>query len=170
MGKKNIVLVGFMGTGKTTVGKLVAEDLSLQFIDTDLCIQKNTAMTISEIFGKKGERYFRELEKELIKEISEEEGCVIAAGGGAVIFKENVENFRKNGLIVALTADLATILARTSSEKGRPLLLASRKAVTELYQQRYPVYQEVADLIIDTSILRPEQVRDLILQSLVTGH
>lgn len=170
MGKRNIVLVGFMGTGKTTVGKLLAKDLSLPFIDTDFCIERNTAMTVSEIFENQGEKYFRELEKKLIKEISEGEGCVVAAGGGAVIFKENVENFQKNGLIVALTADIDTILARTSSEKSRPLLLASMESVAKLYQERYPIYQGAADLIIDTSILRPEEVRDLILQSLVIGH
>src|SRR5690554_180913 len=119
---KNIVLIGFMGTGKSTIGKRLAEKLNMKYIDIDQYIEDKHGMSISDIFSNKGEPYFRELEKEAAKELSNLTGTVIATGGGIVLNTENIENLRRNGIIICLKADVDTILRNTSSSHNRPLL------------------------------------------------
>ncbi|MDD5449630.1 MAG: shikimate kinase [Candidatus Omnitrophica bacterium] len=149
---KNIVLVGFMGTGKSAVGKRLARQLNMKFISTDSVIEEREGRPIAEIFEKSGEPYFRGLEKSLISEISKEDNAVIAAGGGAVLDNENMANLRKKGVIICLDAAPAVIYERTKKYKHRPLLNVEDPLlkIRELLDKRAPCYAK-ADYRVDTS-------------------
>ena len=120
-GVKNIVLVGFMGSGKTTIATKLASRLKARYVSTDDLIVEREKRTINEIFTKSGEDYFRDVEGRVIKEISGQEGLVIDAGGGAVLREENMTNLKSNGVVICLTADDETIMARTKKYKHRVL-------------------------------------------------
>ena len=122
---KNIVLVGFMGTGKSVVGKRLAVKLKRDFVELDELIEKKENMPIKDIFEKKGEPYFRQVEKEVVKEASQRKNIVISAGGGAIIDEENFKNLKNSGTIICLKASPETILRRTKDLKTRPLLNVS---------------------------------------------
>lgn len=161
---RNVVLIGFMGAGKTAVGKSLAQHLSSSFIDTDHLIEKRTGKQIKEIFAEQGEEAFRKLETETVKEVSEKEDQVIAVGGGAVLREENVQALKKNGVLVYLKADLAILFERTKGTQKRPLLEvpSPKEEIERLLSIREGVYQEVADIIIDTSALSvPEVVSEV---------
>ena len=117
----NIVLTGFMGTGKSTVGKILAKKLKMGYVNTDEIIEEKEKKKISQIFEEDGEDYFRKKEREVIKDISKDNHQVIDLGGGAIIKEENLKDLRKNGLIICLTASLEEIMKRTEEEE-RPLL------------------------------------------------
>jgi len=154
--KTNIALIGFMGTGKTAVGQLLAETLDRKFIEMDWLIEKQAGRTIPEIFRDDGEIGFRELEIETSKTIAGEDHCVIACGGGIVLNKINIDRLKLGGLIVYLTASPAAILKRTSSEAGtRPLLAVENPAqvIRELTKARKPFYERAADITVNTSKL-----------------
>ncbi len=159
---KSIVITGFMGTGKTTVGKRLSEEYNLEFIDTDELIEKKAGnKKVSKIFSEFGEAYFRKLEKDVIREIAEAKDTVIATGGGAIADKENLAIFKKcSSIIICLTARPDVIVLRTRSEKGvRPLLNADNPLIKieELLKKREDAYSK-ADIIIDTSDLTPDEV------------
>ncbi len=156
---KNIILVGFMGTGKTAVGKELAKRLNMKFVDMDDIIEEREGMKITDIFAKKGEPYFRSVEKEVAKGISKQPNLVVAAGGGAVIDEENVKNLKSNGLMICLTASPDKILERTKDYAHRPLLNVSdpRAKVSELLEKR-AVYYARADYQIDTTDLTVDEV------------
>jgi shikimate kinase len=160
---KNIVLVGFMGTGKTAVAKLLAKRLHLRYVSTDDLIEEKEKRPISEIFSGKGESYFREVEKEAVKEVSGIQNAVIDAGGGVVISDENMANLKKTGTVVCLEATPEAILARTKRHTHRPLLNVSDPLVQirELLAFRKPFYER-ADHRIDTSGLSVEGVAERI--------
>jgi shikimate kinase len=162
---KNIILTGFMGTGKTEVGRDLARLLNMKLIDVDTEIEKSQKMTINEIFKQSGEPWFREIETEMIKKISENKNIIISAGGGAVLKQENMDNLRKNGVIVCLTATPETILKRTSNYKGRPLLLVGNplERIKELLNFRRPFYEK-ADIMIDTEGKTPLQIAEEIIE------
>ncbi|MEA5113509.1 MAG: shikimate kinase [Geobacteraceae bacterium] len=148
----NIILTGFMGTGKSSVGKLLAKRLGYRFRDMDDMIVSRQNMSINEIFEKYGEIHFRTLEAEAIRSISEERGMVVSTGGGAVISKENRNMFRNIGLIVNLSASPEVILERLAQDDGRPLLSGSKDIATidRLMKEREPFYSD-ADIRIDTT-------------------
>jgi shikimate kinase len=156
---KSIVLVGFMGTGKTAVGKLLAKRLGREFLEVDEIIEKKEGRSIAEIFGQKGEPYFRALEKEVVKEVSQKKGVIISAGGGAIIDEANLKNLKKNGIIICLEASPEVILERTKGNFCRPLLNVPdpKKKIEELLEQRAPHYKK-ADLSINTDNLTIDQV------------
>lgn len=164
---KNIILVGFMGTGKTAVGKELAQKLKMKFVDMDDIIEERESMEISEIFAKKGEPYFREVEKEIAKEISKQSNLIIAAGGGAVINEENVKNLKSNGIMICLTASPDKILERTKGYIHRPLLNVSdqKTKISELLAKRAQYYAR-ADYQIDTTNLTIDEVVQKILDIL----
>jgi len=164
--KTNIALIGFMGTGKTVVGKRLAEKLDKEFVELDALIERKVGKTIPEIFQQDGEIAFRELEIEAAKEASKKKNVVIACGGGVVLNKINIDRLRKESLIVYLKASPGVILRRTLSDTNeRPLLKSDNKAlaVKELLKFRQPFYQRAADMTIDTSKLDIDSVVERII-------
>ncbi len=149
---KNIILTGFMGVGKTSVGTRLAKDLGFVFVDTDLVIEDDQKTTITEIFSSFGEQYFREVETRVIRRVLENEGQVISTGGGAVIRDENRQAFKENGVTICLTARPEVIYDRIRHETHRPLLQVPDPLgrIRELLTVRSPFYHQ-ADFIVDTS-------------------
>jgi shikimate kinase len=149
---RNIVLVGFMGTGKTTIGKTLARLLQWSFVDTDRLIEDKENLAVSEIFRRHGENYFRSIEKGIVRTVSQEGRQVIAAGGGVMLDAENVENLKKNGILVLLTASPETIMKRTGGAR-RPLLNVDTNRIEEikrLLAERDVSYRK-ADVIVSTN-------------------
>ncbi len=140
-----------MGCGKTTVGKQLSRITSMEYIDIDQYIEKQQNKTISEIFAKYGESYFRELEHQACKELSGKNGCVISAGGGTLLFERNVEVLKQNGTVMLLNVPLNTIKNRLCNDQKRPLLQRDDKdkVMEEMYNARLPIYKSVADQIIN---------------------
>ena len=141
--KKNLVLLGMMAVGKTTLGKIVAKEQELKFIDTDARIEKKNSMTINEIFKKKGEKFFRtEEENEVLKSL-EKNNCVIALGGGAFMNKTLRENILKSAISIWLNVDIKTLNKRVKWNQKRPLLKEEnyQKKLTELYSERKNIYK-----------------------------
>ncbi len=149
---KNIILTGFMGVGKTLVGKKLANDLGYTFVDTDKLIEDDQLMAITAIFSKHGEPYFRDVEARIIRQVMEGEQQVVSTGGGAVIRDRNRQAFKKAGLVVCLTARPEVIYSRIQHETHRPLLQTPdpEARIRELLDSRAGFYAQ-ADVIIDTS-------------------
>ena len=167
--KTNIALIGFMGVGKTLVGRLLAKKLSRKFIELDSLIEQQAGKSIPEIFEQDGEIAFRELEIEATKRIAREKYSVIACGGGLVLNKINIDRLREEARIVYLTASPRAILKRVSSEEGqRPLLEVDNPTLTisELLKFRKPFYERAADIIINTSKLDIDAVAEQIIEKL----
>lgn len=164
---KNIVFTGFMGAGKSSVGRKLAERLGMSVVDTDELIERSAGMRISEIFAKFGEQRFRELEKKAVAEASKLENHVIITGGGVVLKEENMKNLRRNGVIVYLHARPGVIYSRIKHESHRPLLQVKEpmKKIKELLEYRAPYYAN-NDFMVDTSELTVEQVVEEILKRL----
>jgi shikimate kinase len=156
---KNIVLTGFMGTGKTAVGRELSRLLSMQLVDIDAEIEKDQKMPISDIFGKFGEKYFRDVETGVIKRFAAGKNLIISTGGGAVLREENMEALRENGIIFCLDACPETILDRTSRSQDRPLLRTEdpMTKIRELLDFRRPFYEK-AGTLIDTEGKTPLQI------------
>ena len=167
--KTNVALIGFMGTGKTAVGKALAARLGKAFVETDALIERMAGKSIPEIFRQDGEIAFREMEIAVIKEAAAGENAVIACGGGAVLNKINTDRLKQRAVMVYLTASPAIILRRTADDKdGRPLLPAEGRAaqVKELLRFRRPFYEGAADMKIDTSGLTVAAVAENIVNRL----
>lgn len=157
--------MGFMGTGKTAVGKELAKIKKWQFIDLDELIELETKRIIADIFAQDGEPYFRRREKQVLKETSKEKKFVVACGGGIVMDKDNIRIMKETGIIICLTASADAILKRTSGYKHRPLLNVShpKKQIELLLKLRAPYYAQ-ADKTIDTSGISIKQVVGKILK------
>lgn len=151
MNRKNMILCGFMGCGKSTVGSLLAKKTGMAFIDLDSYIEKKEKKSISEIFEESGEEYFRMLERKAAEELSQKNGIVLATGGGTLTFSHNVEVLKKNGKIILLDLPVETVSERLKNDTTRPLLNRPDKeqAMKELYEKRLPLYRAAADVIID---------------------
>jgi shikimate kinase len=149
---KNIVLIGFMGSGKSMIAEALGTRLKRECISTDHLIEARNAQPISRIFKEKGESYFRALEHEVIKEISVRQGIVVDCGGGVVLNNENLKLLKTNGIVFYLQASLEVIFERIKKEDHRPLLKGPDPLGTLrlLYQQRLPLYAQ-ADHIIDAN-------------------
>ncbi len=160
-----IFLCGFMGTGKTSVGKVLAKKLNLEFIDMDKIIEEREKMSIPEIFKIKGEPYFRNLEKELVKELVKKENVVVACGGGVVCNQENLEILQNNTTLILLEADPSEIYNRTKSFTHRPLLNVPdpQKRIKELLEKRAPFYQKVK-IKVDTTHKSIQEVAEEIIK------
>lgn len=151
MSKRNIVLVGFMGTGKTTVGRLLAKQTGMPLVDMDALIEKRAGKTINEIFAEEGEAHFRNLERELVRELSAKEAQIVSTGGGIVLNPDNIADFEKTGLVVCLLADAASVLERVRHDTTRPLLAGDKEAnIIRLLETRKPLYEAIPHTI-DTS-------------------
>ena len=141
--KKNLVLLGMMAVGKTTLGKIVAKKQNLEFVDSDLVIEKKNSMKIKEIFEKKSEKFFRIEEKKEVLKLLKKNSCVIALGGGAFIDKTVREDILKNAISVWLDVDIKTLNKRVKWNKNRPLLtkVNIEKKINDLYLQRKKIYK-----------------------------
>lgn len=159
----NIYLVGFMGTGKSRVGKLLSERTGRRFIDLDNLIEEKENRRISDIFAKEGEVYFRRVEKDFLADMSKEDNLIIACGGGIVIDADNIKLMKQTGSIICLTARPEVILERIKNSFHRPLLNVSdpRQKIEELLESRAAFYA-LSDKTIDTSELSMEGVADKI--------
>jgi shikimate kinase len=164
---KNIILTGFMGTGKTAVGRRLAMLLNMELIDVDTEIEKSQQMTINEIFRQFGEPRFREIETEMIQKLSERRDVIISTGGGAVLKQKNMDALRKQGIIICLMASPQTILKRTSHNSNRPLLKVEDpfEKIKELLNFRKPFYEK-ADILIDTEDKTPLQIAEEIIDKI----
>ncbi|MUG89151.1 shikimate kinase [Paenibacillus timonensis] len=159
----NIVLIGMMGTGKSTVGSLLAAETGLALVDLDQRIVEEAGRTIPDIFAAEGEAYFRELESAILRSTLQERGIVLATGGGAVLREENRLVMREGGLVVALQATAEEIVARVGEDPARPLLAGGAKErVIALLEERKDAYA-FAHLTVDTSGKSAEQVSAEIL-------
>ena len=156
----NIVICGFMGSGKTTVGNELAKIMGRRFIDTDAMIEKEQGVAIKAIFATHGEDYFRELEYECCKKISSLKNCVISTGGGAITFERNVEALKSGGKIIFLDADFETICERIGNSSNRPLFQDREKA-RALYNERQKKYLEAADIVIDGNMSARKAALDI---------
>lgn len=161
----NIYLVGFMGTGKTVVGKQLAKKKKWRFMNLDDLIELREKRLIADIFAKEGEPYFRRAEKKALKEVAKEKKFVVACGGGIVINPENIQTMKESGVVICLTARPEVILKRTSGYVHRPLLNVKnpKKQIELLLKLRAPYYAR-ADKIIDTSLASVREVADKILR------
>jgi shikimate kinase len=163
-----IVLIGFMGAGKSSVGRMLARMTGLPRFDTDEMVAVRFGRTISQIFENYGEETFREAETETLRELSGKGRAVIVTGGGIVTLPENVELLRQLGIVVLLAADEQTLFGRISRRTSRPLLRTEnpRATVTGLLEKRLPLYRNAADIHVDTSTLTHEQVAKLVLEKI----
>lgn len=153
--RRNLVLIGFMGTGKTTVGRRVAASLGFEFADTDDRVVTRAGLPITQIFAQHGEAHFRQLETEALREVLAGEGRVVATGGGIVTKPENVALLRAGGYVVWLHASVDEIFARVSRNRERPLLQTENplETIRALLAVREPLYRATADFEVDTSPL-----------------
>ena len=149
----NLALIGFMGTGKTSVGRHVAEHLGFDFLDTDELIQSHTGRTIADIFAKDGEPAFRELERKVVQELSTREKTLISTGGGLPTNEENLEALKSFALVICLWASPEKIWERVKNQSHRPLLHDAdpQKKIRELLAAREPFYKQ-ADVLINTDL------------------
>ena len=160
MKKERVFLVGFMGAGKSTVGRLLATRLGCDFIDLDEEIEESEARSIRELFESEGEEYFRNLEMMALTSLRERSGCVVALGGGAFVNQSNRETIHELGVSVFLDCPLKIIMARCSLDTTRPLF-KSREHIKELYDFRLPFYHK-SDLCINVENLTPEEISNSI--------
>ena len=147
----NLILCGFMGSGKTTLGKKLAEHFGMELIDTDAEIIKRENRTIAEIFESDGEGYFRAKETELIKELSERDNLVISLGGGLAAKEENHPYLKAAGKVILLDCGIETTLDRIMGDSSRPLTKNGKEDIINRYNFRKPIYERIADVIIDSS-------------------
>ncbi len=160
MQKRNIYLVGPMGAGKSTIGRVLAAELRLSFRDSDRVIEERTGADIPWIFDMEGEEGFRERESAVLTELSQEQDVVIATGGGIILRSQNRQIMQSSGHVCYLTASIEQLVERTARDKKRPLLQVEnpRQKIIDLLALRDPLYREAADFIINTDRRSPKLV------------
>jgi len=165
--RRNIALIGFMGAGKTTVGRILAERLGLRFVETDDLVERMAGKTIPRIFEEDGEETFRRLEAEAVRKAAAMEGVVISCGGGVVLRRENVEALRNTCVVVYLKTSPEEAYRRTAGDEGRPLLKVEdrMKRIRELLSAREPLYESSADIVVETDGLTPTEVADRVIEA-----
>ena len=147
----NLILCGFMGCGKTTLGKKLSEHFGMELIDTDAEIVKRESRTIAEIFESDGEAYFRAKETELIKELAHKDNVIISLGGGLAAKEENHPYLKAAGKVILLDCGIDETLKRMMGDSSRPLTKNGKQDIIDRYNFRRPIYEAVADVIIDSS-------------------
>ncbi|MCI0507249.1 MAG: shikimate kinase AroK [Gammaproteobacteria bacterium] len=167
---QNIILVGPMGAGKTTIGRQIAKALGRDFYDSDKEVEKRTGATIPLIFELEKEEGFRLRESAMIKELLSKDSIVLATGGGAVLSEKNRKYMSNHGFVIYLCAPLEQLVRRTARDKNRPLLQTKnpKKTIEELLTKRDPLYREVADIVIETDGFTVRQVVSK-LQKIIKG-
>ncbi len=168
LSKRNLVLVGLMGAGKSAIGRLVAQQLGLPFIDTDTEIERVSRMSISELFAAYGEEEFRALETRVIKRLLRTGPRVVSTGGGAFINEKTRKQIERGGLSVWLNADLDVLWERVNKRDHRPLLKTEnpKQTLKDLMDKRYPVYG-LADITVQSRDVRKEVIANEVLTSVI---
>lgn len=167
--KNNIYLIGMMGSGKSTIGKILSKNLYYKFIDADdFIVEHSEYESINEIFEEKNETVFRTLEKEAMKELSKFKKTIVATGGGVILDKENVEIMQANGLVIYLKSSIENLVKRLEDSKDRPLLkdVALKEKLEGLFKEREDSYLEAANLTIDISAKDKKDIVDEIIKTL----
>ncbi len=156
----NIFLIGFMGSGKSTVASCLAKKYGMEIVEMDQVIVEREGMSISDLFAHKGEIYFRDVESQLLIEIQEKQDRVISCGGGVVLREQNVKEMKKCGKVVLLNARPETILERVRDDENRPLLQGNKdvKFISDMMKQRRPKYEEAADFVVETDGKDAEEI------------
>ena len=169
---QSIALIGMMGAGKSSAGWCLHRRTGWVFVDTDEIVASKLKMSISEIFAEHGEERFREAETDALRRIRTEEQTIIVTGGGVVLRKENIEILKSQAVIVWLDGAEQILFARASRKQNRPLLQTKspRKSFSQIYHARRPLYANIADIRVDTSILTGEEVAVAILVELARMH
>ena len=162
-----IVLIGFMGAGKSTVGPILAARLGYDWVDTDAMIQERAGAPVTAIFRDRGEEAFRELEAEVLADLAQRTGIVIATGGGAAAQERNREFFTRGARVFHLRVSLRSVRERTGADSGRPLLSRGDAEVQRLYDERARIY-EVLGSAVETDGTSPDEVAERII-SLLAG-
>ncbi|MBI4078733.1 MAG: shikimate kinase [Candidatus Levybacteria bacterium] len=164
----NIMLIGMRGSGKTTVGKILAKILKKDFIETDKLIGEKAKMSIPKIIEKHGWDFFRNIESEVVQEVAEKDNIVIATGGGVVVSPKNIALLKKSGKLFWLTVSVPTLLKRIGNDKNRPSLTGKlRKEDMEVtLQERQKLYENAADVVVDTEHVSAQKVAEAILTDL----
>jgi shikimate kinase len=162
--KPNLYLVGFMGVGKSAIGRRVADELGMRFIDSDQVIEQEQGQKIPEIFASAGESYFRKLERQFVENGHPENGCVVSCGGGLVVQPGMKELLKSKGIVICLFASAETIIERTSRNKNRPLLNVVDPAakVRALLAEREPIYMDSGACITTEGRTIPEVVHHMV--------
>ncbi|HJY20551.1 MAG TPA: shikimate kinase, partial [Chthoniobacterales bacterium] len=157
---RSIVLIGMMGAGKSSVGRCLRRRMGSALLDIDEVVASKFGMSIPEIFAEHGEKKFREAETEALRRVRTEEQTIIITGGGIVLRKENVEILKSQAVIVWLNGDEETLFARASRKQNRPLLQTKnvRKTFSQILGARRPLYANIANIRVDTSVLTDEEV------------
>ncbi len=174
--KEKIILTGYRGTGKTSIGKILADLLGFDFIDTDLAIEKRLGESIAEMVGRGGWELFRQKEEDMLLELANRKNLVIASGGGSVMHENAWKKLRRNGLSVWLTVDVKTICQRLAAENDtddrRPPLteMGTMDEISMVLQERQPLYEKSSDIIINTEGKAPEEVADGIAAEFKKGN
>ncbi|MCZ8177739.1 MAG: shikimate kinase [Rhizobium sp.] len=168
LGKRNLVLVGLMGAGKSAIGRIVAQQLGLPFIDTDTEIERVSRMTISELFAAYGEDEFRALETRVIKRLLRTGPRVVSTGGGAFINEKTRRQIERGGLSIWLNADLEVLWERVNKRDHRPLLKTEnpKQTLKDLMDKRYPIYA-LADITVQSRDVRKEVIANEVLTSVI---
>lgn len=166
MENKNIFLIGFMGSGKSTIARLLAEETKCELVEMDETIEKEASLSINKIFETYGESYFRDLESKLVERIADRGGAIVSCGGGAVLREENVLNMKKNGKIIYLSATPETIYERVCHSTNRPLLNGNMNVdyIRTLMEKRLPLYENAADVVVDVNQKTKSEIVKEILQ------
>lgn len=165
----NIVLIGMRGSGKSTIGKRLAQKLQKTFIETDTIIEIKQRLTVRQIVKKFGWKYFRDIESDVAREVARFENAVIATGGGLVIRAQNVHFLKKNGFFIHLTANIDTLIARIGKDPNRPSLTGNKSVfgdMEEIGRLREKFYQDAADEIIENDKTHVEEVVEIIINTL----
>ena len=158
----NIFLIGFMGTGKTTIANALNRKYDMEIIDMDANIEQEQNMAISEIFANQGEEFFRDLETKLIYDLQNKDNVVVSCGGGAVLRQENVRAMKKSGKIILLNATAETILERVQNSHNRPLLEGNKNVeyIRQLMSKREDKYNSAADYVVDVDNRAVEDIAE----------
>ncbi|MDR0805427.1 MAG: shikimate kinase AroK [Enterobacteriaceae bacterium] len=164
--KRNIFLIGPMGAGKSTIGRQLAQQLNMEFVDSDHEIERRTGADIAWVFDVEGEAGFRDREEKVLNELTEKQGIVLATGGGSIKSKETRNRLSARGVVVYLETTIEKQLARTQRDKKRPLLQVDtpREVLEALAQERNPLYEEIADVTIHTDDQSAKVVANQIIQ------
>ena len=166
---KNIILVGLMGSGKTTIGKHLSKSMERKFLDTDHVIEEKTGVDVSTIFELEGEEGFRSREHNFLKDLKDSQKLVIATGGGIVINIENRDLLKKLGCVVYLRSNIKNLVSRLKDDKTRPLIQSVNlsQKINDLFKERDPLYSAVADYIIETNNKKINDIKKEILELLL---